>query len=241
MEKFEPEKLRFSDSAISHFSSMLEKRGSGEGIRIGIRKAGCSGYEYFFDFVDEINDGKEKDTIIKYKNCKFLVDSNSLTFLKGSLVDYSEEGFNKGIKFHNPNANATCGCGESFSMDSKEENETKDSSLKKKIKILPNEEYCPDGITFDVLDGETILETCLRNGLRIEHACEMSCACTTCHVIVEEGFGVLEDASDIEEDLLDKAWGLEAKSRLSCQVYPKNELTVIRIPKYTVNQVSEDH
>jgi len=68
MEKFEPEKLRFSDSAISHFSSMLEKRGSGEGIRIGIRKAGCSGYEYFFDFVDEINDDKEKDTIIKYKN-----------------------------------------------------------------------------------------------------------------------------------------------------------------------------
>ena len=106
---------------------------------------------------------------------------------------------------------------------------------------MPNEEYCPDGITLDVLDGETILETCLRNGLRIEHACEMSCACTTCLVIVEEGIGVLEDASDIEEDLLDKAWGLEAKSRLSCQVYPENELTVIRIPKYTVNQVSEDH
>ena len=56
MEKFEPEKLRFSDSAISHFSSMLEKRGSGEGIRIGIRKAGCSGYEYFFGYEEYQND-----------------------------------------------------------------------------------------------------------------------------------------------------------------------------------------
>ena len=132
MEIFKPTELNFSDKAIEHFQNTLSRRGNGIGVKIGVKKAGCSGYEYFFDFVDEINDGKEKDTIIKYKNCKFLVDSNSLTFLKGSLVDYSEEGFNKGIKFHNPNANATCGCGESFSMDSEEKNETKDSSLKKK-------------------------------------------------------------------------------------------------------------
>ena len=106
---------------------------------------------------------------------------------------------------------------------------------------MPNEEFCPDGITIEAYDGESILEACLRNKIRIEHACEMSCACTTCHIIVEKGFNNLEDASDDEEDLLDKAWGLESKSRLGCQVYPKDELTVIKIPKYTINQVSEDH
>ncbi|MBD63255.1 MAG: ISC system 2Fe-2S type ferredoxin [Gammaproteobacteria bacterium] len=109
------------------------------------------------------------------------------------------------------------------------------------MKILPHEEFCPDGITIDSLDGESILESCLRNKIRIEHACEMSCACTTCHIIVEKGFNSLDHATDEEEDLLDKAWGLESNSRLGCQVYPKDELTVIRIPKYTINQVSEDH
>ena len=105
---------------------------------------------------------------------------------------------------------------------------------------MTHEEFCPNGIKIEAYDGESILEACLRNKIRIEHACEMSCACTTCHIIVEEGFNNLEDASDDEEDLLDKAWGLEAKSRLGCQVYPKDGLTVITIPKYTINQVSED-
>ena len=155
------------------------------------------------------------------------------------MVDYAEDGFNKGIKFHNPNAKSVCGCGESFNIDDNQE--ASNTSLKKKIKILPHEEYCPEGITFEINSEETILEACLRNGIRIEHACEMSCACTTCHVIVENGFNALDEATEEEEDLLDKAWGLEANSRLSCQVYPKDELTVIRIPKYTLNQVSEEH
>ncbi|RPF73220.1 MAG: ISC system 2Fe-2S type ferredoxin [Thiotrichales bacterium TMED285] len=111
--------------------------------------------------------------------------------------------------------------------------------LKKKIKILPHETICPEGIEFEVKDNETILDACLRMGLKIEHACEMSCACTTCHIIIDEGFQDLDVASEDEEDLLDKAWGLEPNSRLSCQVFPKKELTVIRIPKYTINQVSE--
>ena len=88
-------------------------------------------------------------------------------------------------------------------------------------------------------ENETILDACLRNGINLEHACEKACACTTCHVIVKEGFASLEDASDDEEDLLDKAWGLESNSRLSCQVYPVDTMTVIEIPKYTINQVSE--
>ena len=98
---------------------------------------------------------------------------------------------------------------------------------------------CPDGLTFEMNPNETILDACLRNGVNLEHACEKACACTTCHVIVKEGFDRLENAGDDEEDQLDKAWGLETNSRLSCQVYPTDKLTVIEIPKYTINQVSE--
>ena len=98
---------------------------------------------------------------------------------------------------------------------------------------------CPDGLTLEMNPNETILDACLRNGVNLEHACEKACACTTCHVIVKEGFDSLESAGDDEEDQLDKAWGLETNSRLSCQVYPTDKLTVIEIPKYTINQVSE--
>ena len=110
-----------------------------------------------------------------------------------------------------------------------------------KIKLLPHHEICPQGATFETQEDESICEAALRNNIKIQHACEMSCACTTCHIIVEDGFNNLEDATDDEEDLLDKAWGLEPNSRLGCQVYPVDEVTVIRIPKYTINQVSEDH
>ena len=110
-----------------------------------------------------------------------------------------------------------------------------------KVTFLPNPDLCPDGVTVDANEGDTICKVALDNNIKIEHACEMSCACTTCHIIVEDGFNNLEDATDDEEDLLDKAWGLEPNSRLGCQVYPVDEVTVIRIPKYTINQVSEDH
>ena len=110
-----------------------------------------------------------------------------------------------------------------------------------KVTFLPNPDLCPNGVTVNANEGDTICKVALDNNIKIEHACEMSCACTTCHVIVENGFNALDEATEEEEDLLDKAWGLEANSRLSCQVYPKDELTVIRIPKYTLNQVSEEH
>ena len=108
-----------------------------------------------------------------------------------------------------------------------------------KIKVLPHEELCPEGIEFEAEEGKSVCENLLNHSVDIEHACELSCACTTCHVIIEKGFENLDEASDEEEDLLDKAWGLEANSRLSCQVRPKSELTVIKIPKYAINQVSE--
>ncbi|TAK84719.1 MAG: ISC system 2Fe-2S type ferredoxin [Aquabacterium sp.] len=109
------------------------------------------------------------------------------------------------------------------------------------IKILPHHEYCPDGKTIEAAPGTSICEALLENGIPIEHACDMSCACTTCHVIVREGFGSLNEPEEEEEDRLDQAWGLEANSRLSCQaIVAKTELTV-EIPRYSINHAKENH
>lgn len=110
-----------------------------------------------------------------------------------------------------------------------------------KVTFLPHEVICPEGAEFNISKDESICEAALKNGLMIEHACEMSCACTTCHIIVRQGFSSLNESNDDEEDLLDKAWGLEPLSRLSCQVYPGDEDLVVELPKYTINQVSENH
>ena len=110
-----------------------------------------------------------------------------------------------------------------------------------RITVLPHEVICPDGATLDAAPDESILDAALRNNIPIEHACEKSCACTTCHVIVREGFNSLAEANENEEDYLDKAWGLEPESRLSCQALVSDEDLVIEIPKYTINMVSETH
>ena len=107
------------------------------------------------------------------------------------------------------------------------------------VVFLPHHEICPEGAVMEVPSGTNLIEVALDNGLDIEHACEMSCACTTCHVIVREGFDSLEESDELEDDLLDKAWGLEPESRLSCQVEVGAQNLVIEIPKYTINQVSE--
>ncbi len=110
-----------------------------------------------------------------------------------------------------------------------------------KLTFLSHETICPEGAEIEADSGESILDAALRNKISIEHACEKSCACTTCHVIVREGFYSLEDASENEEDYLDKAWGLEPESRLSCQAKVADENLLIEIPKYTINMVSEEH
>jgi len=107
------------------------------------------------------------------------------------------------------------------------------------IIFLPHEELCPDGKVVEANKGESVLDAALRNDIDIEHACEMSCACTTCHIILREGFENLNEADELEEDLLDKAWGLEPESRLSCQAMVDDEDLVVEIPRYTINQVSE--
>ncbi len=110
-----------------------------------------------------------------------------------------------------------------------------------KIVFLPHQELCPQGLEVEAQDGEYILDVALRNGIHIEHACEKSCACTTCHVVVRDGFDSLEESDELEDDMLDKAWGLEPESRLSCQAKVNGADLVVDIPRYTVNQVSEGH
>lgn len=109
------------------------------------------------------------------------------------------------------------------------------------IVVLPHAALCPEGAVIEAPAGKSVCDILLENDIDIEHACEKSCACTTCHVVVREGYESLGDPEEKEEDLLDKAWGLEATSRLSCQAVVDSEDLVIEIPKYTINQVSENH
>lgn len=109
------------------------------------------------------------------------------------------------------------------------------------IVVIPHHEICPEGAVIEAEQGESVCEALLRNDIEIEHACEMSCACTTCHVIVREGFDSLEEADELEGDYLDKAWGLEPESRLSCQAQVGETNLVVEIPRYTINHASERH
>ncbi len=109
------------------------------------------------------------------------------------------------------------------------------------IIVLPHEVLCPEGEVVQAEVGESICDALLRSDIEIEHACEKSCACTTCHVILREGFDSLGEADELEEDMLDRAWGLEPESRLSCQSLVADEDLVVEIPKYTINMVSESH
>jgi 2Fe-2S ferredoxin len=109
------------------------------------------------------------------------------------------------------------------------------------IIVLPHVELCPDGAVIEAAPGTSICDALLGSDIEIEHACEKSCACTTCHVVIREGFNSLTAAEELEEDLLDKAWGLEPSSRLSCQALVGQVPLVIEIPKYTINMVKEGH
>ncbi len=108
-----------------------------------------------------------------------------------------------------------------------------------KLTVLPHETLCPEGREIEATPGTSICDTLLSNGIEIEHACEKSCACTTCHVILREGYESLDPPTEKEDDLLDKAWGLELTSRLSCQARMKDQPVTVEIPKYTITQVSE--
>ncbi|CAK13918.1 ISC system 2Fe-2S type ferredoxin [Pseudomonas entomophila] len=105
--------------------------------------------------------------------------------------------------------------------------------------FLPHEKFCPDGLVVEVEPGTNILELAHEHHIEMESACGGVCACTTCHCIVRQGFDSLEEADELEEDMLDKAWGLEAQSRLACQVIVGEEDLTIEIPKYSLNHAAE--
>ena len=108
-----------------------------------------------------------------------------------------------------------------------------------KMIVLPHPELCPEGDVIEAKQGESICNTLLKNHIDIEHACDQVCACTTCHVIVKEGFNSLNPSEENEDDMLDKAWGLTPKSRLSCQAVVQDQDLTIELPKYTINLAKE--
>ncbi len=107
------------------------------------------------------------------------------------------------------------------------------------ITVLPHDALAPGGARFESVPGKSLCQQLLDHGIDIEHACGMVAACTTCHVIVREGFGRLPPSSEQEDDMLDKAWGLTATSRLSCQLESVATDLTIELPKYTINHARE--
>ena len=107
--------IHLTESAAKQIQTQLEKRGRGLGLRVGVKKVGCSGFAYTYDYADEIRDG---DELFESHGTKVVVDPKSLEFLSGSTLDFVKEGLKQAFKFENPNVDAMCGCGESFSVKS---------------------------------------------------------------------------------------------------------------------------
>lgn len=108
-----------------------------------------------------------------------------------------------------------------------------------KITVLPHQEYAPAGLRFDSESETSICDALLEHGVEIEHACGKVGACTTCHVVVKQGFESLNPPGEDEEDMLDRAWGLQPTSRLSCQAKVGNADLVVEIPQYSINLAKE--
>ncbi|HEY9447779.1 MAG TPA: iron-sulfur cluster assembly accessory protein [Burkholderiales bacterium] len=102
-------------SAAKQIQTQLAKRGSGIGLRVGVKKVGCSGFAYTYDYADEVKPGDER---FEAHGTTVVVDRSSLEFMKGATLDYVKDGLKQAFKIDNPNVDATCGCGESFSVKS---------------------------------------------------------------------------------------------------------------------------
>jgi iron-sulfur cluster assembly protein len=105
--------ISLTQSAATRVRSFLEKRGRGVGLRIGVRKSGCSGYAYTIDYADAIDAG---DVVFDRDGVKVIVDPKSLDLIDGTEVDFVKDGLNEAFKFRNPNVKGECGCGESFTV-----------------------------------------------------------------------------------------------------------------------------
>lgn len=107
------------------------------------------------------------------------------------------------------------------------------------VTILPHPDVCPDGLALEVKPGKGLCAALLAAGVEIEHACDGVCACSTCHVIIRDGFNSLPPAGDEEEDQLDEAWGLTLTSRLACQIKVGQTPITIELPRYSLNHARE--
>jgi len=105
--------VKLSSSAINQVKTQLEKRGKGVGMRLSVKKAGCSGFAYVIDFADELQDD---DNVFDNNGVKVVINNSDLDFLDGMELDYTREGISEAFRFNNPNVKATCGCGESFTV-----------------------------------------------------------------------------------------------------------------------------
>jgi iron-sulfur cluster assembly protein len=105
--------ISLTDSAAKQIQTQLAKRGHGVGLKVGIKKVGCSGFAYTYDYADEIGNG---DLVSEHNGAKLVVAGDSVEFLEGAKLDFVRDGLKQTFKFDNPNVDATCGCGESFSF-----------------------------------------------------------------------------------------------------------------------------
>jgi len=105
--------ISMTEAAARHVRKSLDKRGKGEGLRLAVRTAGCSGMAYVMEFADNVN---PEEQVFESHGVKLIVDPKSLVFLDGTVLDYTKEGLNEGFKFNNPNVKGQCGCGESFTV-----------------------------------------------------------------------------------------------------------------------------
>ena len=103
--------IALTERAAKQIQTQLVKHGKGLGLRVGVKKVGCNGFAYTFDYADEVRAG---DQLFDSHNVNVVVDADSLSFLDGSRIDFVKEGFKETFKFDNPNVDTTCGCGESF-------------------------------------------------------------------------------------------------------------------------------
>jgi iron-sulfur cluster assembly protein len=105
--------ISITETAAAHVRKSLDKRGKGEGLRLGVRTAGCSGMAYVIEFADSVNPGEQ---VFESHGVRLIVDPKSLVYLDGTVLDYKKEGLNEGFKIENPNVKGQCGCGESFTV-----------------------------------------------------------------------------------------------------------------------------
>lgn len=105
--------ITLTENAATRVQNFLAKRGRGIGVRLGVRKTGCSGFAYVVDFADAIDD---TDAVFEDRDIKVVVSRDHLPYLDGTELDFARNGLNETFVFHNPNVKEECGCGESFTV-----------------------------------------------------------------------------------------------------------------------------